>query len=784
MSARKPLLENEIFGLIPRRLPCVCLKLASILFVLQTSSFAAVVDYNATTDALTFTADAGEVDDVTVTAPSENTVVISVADTDEMLLFSDATIGNGFVLAQESKVLTIDTSLSPILTFDMDLSDMDDSLTFSLESSPNNVTDVTILGGGGTDTTTFTDSTTLGGSLTVTSDGIVLHGTVTTFINQTYNDPVVLTGDTVIESTGLGNIIFNSTVNGLFDLTVNTAAATSFLGPVGVGGDRLGGLTTGAGGTTVFNISSMPQVDIQNTAFFGDSVNVAGGGQRWNLRGETTFDESIGGAVDMILQVYDSVTFNGGVIFNGLQLTSGGQVFVNGGAITTLTNNFLLDIRNPVVLGADTVFTSNGVLRFRDTVDGAFNLVLNSDDTTNLRDVVGGSIPLASLTTDSPGTTLLEGGEINLSGNTLTFADPVTLGVDTEINDAGAVAFNNTLDGGFELTVDAGGDLNFAGVVGGTSPLASLAAISGGSMTVGASISTNGEVALTADDMAIGNPILAGTAEISLSPHTDGRPISLGIESAGSLSLTDTELDFLNATTLGIGSFRSGSITFFSMVNPSMTNTLSLITGDEIVDNNNVGFDIQVSNLALQAVNGIGLDTEVTTLAALNTFSGAIQIEETVAAGGLIVGSVDGVVGVRNTAIASSPPTLGVQIETNDGHLIVNEDIFNQQRNILLVAQEGEGMDLGDRTFTNNANITSASSDSQVLIQANNMTLSVGSTISAPDRVILQSDPAAITIGFINLGGDDGNNTLGLTDQEIDTVTTAGVLQIGYSGSG
>ena len=63
MSARKPLLENEIFGLIPRRLPCVCLKLASILFVLQTSSFAAVVDYNATTDALTFTADAGEVDD-------------------------------------------------------------------------------------------------------------------------------------------------------------------------------------------------------------------------------------------------------------------------------------------------------------------------------------------------------------------------------------------------------------------------------------------------------------------------------------------------------------------------------------------------------------------------------------------------------------------------------------------------------------------------------------------------------------------------------------------------
>src|SRR4051794_41748453 len=48
-------------------------------------------------------------------------------------------------------------------------------------------------------------------------------GIVNTFGPQTYNDPVLLTADTMLTSLFDGNITFASTVDGAFALTVNTA---------------------------------------------------------------------------------------------------------------------------------------------------------------------------------------------------------------------------------------------------------------------------------------------------------------------------------------------------------------------------------------------------------------------------------------------------------------------------------------------------------------------------------------------------------------------------------
>ena len=48
-------------------------------------------------------------------------------------------------------------------------------------------------------------------------------GVVNTIGTQTYNDPVLLTADTVLTSQFGGNITFASTVDGAFALTVNTA---------------------------------------------------------------------------------------------------------------------------------------------------------------------------------------------------------------------------------------------------------------------------------------------------------------------------------------------------------------------------------------------------------------------------------------------------------------------------------------------------------------------------------------------------------------------------------
>ncbi|MGJ8573107.1 MAG: filamentous hemagglutinin N-terminal domain-containing protein, partial [Hoeflea sp.] len=632
------------------------------------------------------------------------------------------------------------------------------------------------------------------------TNGINLGATISTSGTQTYNSPVVLTADTILSSTGSGAITFDSTLNGLFGLTVNTAGTTAFNGTIGAGGDRLGSLTTDAGGTTAFNVVAPPNdVDIQNDAIFGDDVTIAGGNQDWYLRGNTTFNGTITSTTDMIMVLGGTMEFNGAVTFGVLQTTGGGKIVINGGSLVTTAN--LLALYNNVEIGADTVMTSAAGLLLSRTVNGPHALTLNSAGTTEFRGEVGGTTALTSLTTDTGGTTLLNGGTLNITGNTTTFNDAVILGVDTVVNDAGGVAFNNTVDSQTgetnALTVDAGGDVTFGGIVGGTDKLSTLDITSGGTINANAAIATNnGDIGFTADDMTIAAAVNAGIGIVTLAPNTAGQLIDLGgADAPGTLGLTDAELDFITADTLRIGSATAGSITFTDTISPAGISTLSLITGGAIVDGH-VGVDVQVANLALQSVNGIAdsgdvlLETEVDTIAARNTTEGGVAILETFTGGDLIVGTVDGVVGIRNEAASGFSPLLSIQLETTDGDLTVNSDIYNQRRSMFLVAQEGNG-GVGDSTFTNNANIINDDSGSnpvnaRIDIRANNITLNPGSTISAANRVILQDDPSNSVIGgvAINLGGADGVNKLGLTNDELNTVTTAGVLQIGHSGSG
>ncbi|WP_417680297.1 filamentous hemagglutinin N-terminal domain-containing protein [Roseibium sp.] len=607
---------------------------------------------------------------------------------------------------------------------------------------------------------------------------------------QTFNGPALLFSDTLLASSGGGNITFNSTLDGSSVLTVNTLGTTAFNGTIGLS-TRLGGLTTDAGGTTAFNTGVTSGVDIQGDAHFGDDVTVSGGGQIWALRGNTTFDGTLIGDVDIILRAFNPITFNDAVSFKGLQVTSGGQTNLNGGSVTT--TEFGQGYFNNVVLGADTTLTSNDYVRFHNALDGAYDLTINAPGVTNFRGVVGGTTALTSVTTDAAGTSLLEGGAFTLSGNTLTFNDAVTLGVDTTITDAGDVTFNNTVDGAYDLTVNSGGTLTVGGLIGGTTALTSFAANADAvTIAAGSGIATdNGAIDLSADSMSIAGAVNAGTGIVTLAPGTVGRTISLGTEVVGSLSLTDAEIDLITAGILRIGSSDAGSITFNGTISPANTSTLSLITGDEILDTNS-GVDVQVSNLAIQSVNGIAnnelLETEVDTVAARNTTGGGIAILETSNGGDLIIGTVDGVVGLRNTASTGFSPLLAIQLETTNGDLTVNNDIYTSRRNMFLVAQQSNG-GAGDSTFTNNANIIDADSGSnanngQIDIRGNNIVLSQGSTISAVNRVILEDDPSSTATVAIDLGGADGVNTLGLTDTELDTVTTPGVLQIGHSGSG
>ena len=137
---------------------------------------------------------------------------------------------------------------------------------------------------------------------------------------------------------------------------------------------------------------------------------IAGGGQIWYLRGDTTFDGNLDGNVDIILNLTEKMTFNGSVSFKGLQIVNPNPVYINGGSVTTTT--FGINFYADVVLGEDTNISSGDQIRFRGTINGAYALRLNAPGTTTFEDSVGDTTPLTRLTTDADGTTVIEGGNV------------------------------------------------------------------------------------------------------------------------------------------------------------------------------------------------------------------------------------------------------------------------------------------------------------------------------------------------------------------------------------
>ena len=89
----------------------------------------ASVSFDAGAEFLTFQADAGEVDVVSVSSPTADTLQIQVAGGDEIALGGDAVGNAAFTLSQTSTVndtLQIDTTSAAISEFVANLGDLDD----------------------------------------------------------------------------------------------------------------------------------------------------------------------------------------------------------------------------------------------------------------------------------------------------------------------------------------------------------------------------------------------------------------------------------------------------------------------------------------------------------------------------------------------------------------------------------------------------------------------------------------------------------------------------------
>ncbi|WP_310609199.1 hypothetical protein [Limnohabitans sp.] len=337
--------------------------------------------------------------------------------------------------------------------------------------------------------------------------------TVTTSGTQTFNDALTLLNNTTLASTGVGaagNISFNKTIDGAKTLAINTAGTILFNDQVG-SVTPLTSISTGAQGSILFqgavgaapiHVKTVTGQTFNNPIVLGVDVIFESLGQLLPAplaQGDITFNGAINGGFNLTVNTAGVTNLNGplGAVTTLASVTTdaGGRVQFGGtGTVTTLSgDNFTgtyvrttgaQTYNDTVTLVAHTMLESSnaGNLTFGSTVDGGFDLKLNTAGVTALNAPVGFTAPLMSITTDAQGTTQLNAGTVKTVA-AQTFNDPVTLIKDTTLTSTtlGDVTFNNTLDGGFALTVNTGGKTVFNNQVGAATALTSITTDAAGS---------------------------------------------------------------------------------------------------------------------------------------------------------------------------------------------------------------------------------------------------------------------------------------------------------------
>ena len=553
-------------------------------------------------------------------------------------------------------------------------------------------------------------------------------------------------------------------VGGTFTLNTDSYGTTG-TGRVDFGGNANFIVNNNTGTSGTFIIHAADSIETHNVQFQSNGTT----GTNYEFYAGSVSTAAPVASADIVQGAQNFATGGGHVIFDAADdISINDPLNTSGGDVTLIARGG--DGTGTVTIGAFGV-TSDDRIDTTDGVGGAGTVTIRTDGNLALNAIAdptiianGGVVAFERLTTGN-----ISAGDNN-GGLHISQAEWDKISTETiYVGDGNTTnAYLDNLSATPVETIQSGTLLNVIGPI---------------------STTGNNDLTLQSDRIRIVGGVNVGTGIVTLVQMTSGTLINLGSTTdvaANTVELSDAEIDQITAGTLRIGSSDAGSITISDTISPAGTGTLSLITGDQVVDGHTINAaDVEVANLALQAVNGIAdsgdvlLETDIDTLAALNTTSGAISAVERSGGGNLIIGTVDGVVGAQNTANTGAAPVLGIQIETNNGNLTVNNNIVNARRNIFLVAQDSGS---GDRVFTNNAVISAAANNGEVIIDANNMVLD-GGTITAPAGVTVSNDLGGQNID-INLGGADAAGTLGLTDAELDTISTTGTLQIGNNSTG
>ncbi|WP_427160122.1 CHAT domain-containing protein [Aliinostoc sp. HNIBRCY26] len=348
--------------------------------------------------------------------------------------------------------------------------------------------------------------------------GTQINADITSIGNQTYNNAVTLANNPRLSA---NEIVFNSTVDGSTDLSLNAGTITFnqvvgsqnalkdiFANSAGVtqfAQVNADSLTTDAGGTTQINAD----ITTIGNQTYNDAVNLA---NHPHLSGdEITFNSAVDGDSDLRLNA-GTITFNqvigsntplkdifansaGVTLFtqvsaNSLTTDAGGTTQVNGDVTTTSNQTY-----NDAVTLANNPHLAGDEITFNSTVDGDTDLRLNAE-TITFNQAIGSQNALKyvfansagvtqfsqvranSLTTDAGGTTQIN-GNVYTTGNQ-TYSDNIIVANNPSII-GNEIKFLGTVNGFSNLTVNSKQQLIFSDFIGNITRLNNLTVQASGS---------------------------------------------------------------------------------------------------------------------------------------------------------------------------------------------------------------------------------------------------------------------------------------------------------------
>jgi filamentous hemagglutinin family protein len=408
-------------------------------------------------------------------------------------------------------------------------------------------------------------------------------GTVATSGAQSYDGNVTLGANTILTSSGGGDITFANMLDGAQMLTVNTSGNEIFNGAIG-GNTPLTSVTTDGsgtvGGSALLNGGSVTTIGSQtyndNVTLGADTTLTSSGGA------DITFARTIDGAQSLAVNTAGTTTFGGAVGVNqaltSLTTDAAGTTALNGGTVNATTADF----KDDVILGANMAFNNTTpfgrTVTFEKTVnaDLAANnrtLTIGSPNLVGVSPFVGGTVifggavgnnqALANLTASAPdGTLAINGGSVTTLGSQTYNGDNVnvTLGANTTLNGTTLDLLGAVAGGGNNLTLNNGA----TATLGGAASLLGVATVSG----------VNILTAAGGGNLVVNNSISAAT-------FNDSEATTLN----GGLVTTTGAQNYNNAVTLGAATTLTSSggadITFGRTVDGAQTLAVNS-SGNEI----------------------------------------------------------------------------------------------------------------------------------------------------------------------------------------------------------